>query len=174
MAIFARPADTRPGPTLMGRILPGPFRNRVGYGFKKKNPKRVRVLLKNPDPTRDPTRIKTRIKPGTQNYKNTLIYIYSYNLTLTNPSFFNLQSSAAAQHSPQNSVPPSFLHSPLSSFSSVHAVINPISAVTPHALRLPLSLPVTPSPISTTRSAQSDQLSLISTVTPVTLSLSLF
>ena len=161
MAIFARPADTRPGPTLMGRILPGPFRNRVGYGFNKKNPKRVRVgsgfYLKNPDPTRDPTRIKTRIKPGTQNYKNTLIYIYSYNLTLTNPSFFNLQSSAAAQHSPQNSVPPSFLHSPLSSLSSVHAVLSPISAVTPHASRLPLPLPVTPSPISTTRSAQSDQ-----------------
>ena len=38
MAIFARPADTRPDPTLMGRILPGPFRNRVGYGFKKKKP----------------------------------------------------------------------------------------------------------------------------------------
>ena len=43
MTIFARPADTRPGPTLMGRILPGPFINRVGYGLKKKNPKRVRV-----------------------------------------------------------------------------------------------------------------------------------
>ena len=36
MAIFARPADTRPGPTLMGRVLPGPIKNRVGYGFKKK------------------------------------------------------------------------------------------------------------------------------------------
>ena len=38
MAIFALPADTRPGPTLMGRVLPGPIKNRVGYGFKKKKP----------------------------------------------------------------------------------------------------------------------------------------
>ena len=48
-AIFARPAGTRPGPTLMGRILPSPIRNRVGYGFKKKpeaDPGRVWVLSK--------------------------------------------------------------------------------------------------------------------------------
>ena len=57
MAIFARLADIRLGPTLMGRVLPGPIRNRVGYGLKKKkNPKRVRVLLKKPkpDPRPDP------------------------------------------------------------------------------------------------------------------------
>ena len=49
MAIFARPASTLPGPTLMGRVLPGSIRNRVGYEFYlfiyfifyKKNPKRV-------------------------------------------------------------------------------------------------------------------------------------
>ena len=46
MEIFAQPADTRPGPTLMGWILPGPIRNRVEYGFLKKNLKRVRVLFK--------------------------------------------------------------------------------------------------------------------------------
>ena len=75
MAIFAQPADTRPGPTLMGRILPGPFRNRVGFGFKKKKkkkpqtgPGRVRVLLKKPRP--DP--YKTRY-PKLQKYPN--IYI---------------------------------------------------------------------------------------------------
>ena len=67
--------------------------------LKKKNPETgPGFIKKNPDPTRDLTRIKTRIKPGTQNYKNTLLYIYSYNLTLTNPHFFNLQSSAAAAH----------------------------------------------------------------------------
>ena len=33
MGIFARSAGTRLGPTLMGRILPGPIRNRVGYEF---------------------------------------------------------------------------------------------------------------------------------------------
>ena len=38
MTIYIRPADTRFGPTLMGRILPGPIKNRVGYGFKKKKP----------------------------------------------------------------------------------------------------------------------------------------
>ena len=51
MAIFARPASTWPGPTLMGRVLPGSIRNRVGYEFYlfiyfifyKKNPKRVWV-----------------------------------------------------------------------------------------------------------------------------------
>ena len=49
MAIFARPVGTRPGPTLMDRVLPSPIRNRVGYGFKKKNPKWVRVLSKKPE-----------------------------------------------------------------------------------------------------------------------------
>ena len=43
MAIFARSVGTRSGPTIMGWILPGPIRNRVGYGFPKKNLKRVRV-----------------------------------------------------------------------------------------------------------------------------------
>ena len=43
MGIFARSAGTRLGPTLMGRILPGPIRNRVGYGFFFKNQKRVQV-----------------------------------------------------------------------------------------------------------------------------------
>ena len=51
MAIFARPTGTRPGPTLMDRVLPNPIRNRVRYGFfKKKKPKRVQVLSKNLKP----------------------------------------------------------------------------------------------------------------------------
>ena len=56
MEVFARPADTWSGPTLMGRFLPGPIRNRVGYGFflkKKKteaSPGRIWVLSKNPRP----------------------------------------------------------------------------------------------------------------------------
>ena len=70
MAIFAWPAGTRPNPTLMGRVLPGPIRNRVGYGFKKKkNPKRVRVLSKKPETQPETRPVK---KPGTLNYKNTL------------------------------------------------------------------------------------------------------
>ena len=40
MAIFALLADTWSGPTLKGRILPGPIKNRVGIGyFFKKKPK---------------------------------------------------------------------------------------------------------------------------------------
>ena len=60
MAIFARPVDTWPSPTLMGRVLPGPIKNRIEFGFfKKKNPKRVRVgfgVLQKPDPNLDSTR----------------------------------------------------------------------------------------------------------------------
>ena len=78
MAIFARPADTRPGPTLMGRILPGPFRNRVGYGFKKKKPEmgpgRVRVLLKKPRPDPRPDPYKTRY-PKLPKCPNIYIYL---------------------------------------------------------------------------------------------------
>ena len=40
MAIKSQPPGTPPGPTLMGRILPGPINKRVGYGlFKKKKKK---------------------------------------------------------------------------------------------------------------------------------------
>ena len=58
MAIFTGPADTQPDPTLMGRVLPSPIKNRVGFGFFKKNPKRVQVLVKTwPNPGPDPTRL---------------------------------------------------------------------------------------------------------------------
>ena len=42
MAIYIRPADTRPGPILMGQILPFLINYRVGYGFflKKKKKKK--------------------------------------------------------------------------------------------------------------------------------------
>ena len=60
MAIYIRPVDTRPGLTLMGRILPGLINYRVGYVFFFKITEvglgRVRDLQKpgpNPDP--DPT-----------------------------------------------------------------------------------------------------------------------
>ena len=38
MAIFARPAGTRSGSTLMDWVLTSPIRNRVRYGFLKKKP----------------------------------------------------------------------------------------------------------------------------------------
>ena len=31
-----RPAGTQPGPTLMGWVLPGLIKNRIGFGFLKK------------------------------------------------------------------------------------------------------------------------------------------
>ena len=44
MAIFAQLAGTRLSPTLMGRILPGLIKNRVGYGLNPPPPsQRVRV-----------------------------------------------------------------------------------------------------------------------------------
>ena len=61
MGIFAQSAGTRLGPTLMGRILPGPIRKRVGYEFFLKKPEqgsgRVWVLSKNPKPDLDITRL---------------------------------------------------------------------------------------------------------------------
>ena len=115
MAIFARPVGTRPGPTLMDRVLPSPIRNRVGYGFKKKKPEVGSGFIKKTrDPTRNPARLKTRY-PKLQKYPLSLslslslslyiyIYIYIYNLTLI-PYFFSL--------------PPLVWHSPcLSHFSA--------------------------------------------------------
>ena len=36
MAIFSRSTDTRPGPVLMERILPGPIKNRIRLEFLQK------------------------------------------------------------------------------------------------------------------------------------------
>ena len=76
MAIVARSVGTRSGSTLMGRVLPDPIKNRVGFAFLKKNPKRVRVFCKTqlePKPGPDPTRLQ--VKKIT---KKTLLYIYIY------------------------------------------------------------------------------------------------
>ena len=67
MAIFAQPADTRPGLTLMGRILPSPIKNRVGFGSG-------RDFYKNP--------ARTRIRP------NLVIYIYIYICIITKISLY--------------------------------------------------------------------------------------
>ena len=62
MAIFARPADTWSGPTLMGQVLPGPIKNRAGFGFLKKKPETgpgfYKTLLK---PGPDLTRLKLKL-----------------------------------------------------------------------------------------------------------------
>ena len=62
MAIKVQPADTQFGPTLMGRILPGPINNRIGYGYLKKNPKRVWVfVILSPNPNPDLTRLSIKL-----------------------------------------------------------------------------------------------------------------
>ena len=65
MAIQAQPVDTQPDSTLMGRILLGPIKNRVGYGFKTKKLEtglgRVRILEKTrPEPGPDLTRLNLK------------------------------------------------------------------------------------------------------------------
>ena len=57
MAIWTRPAGIRSNPTLMGRVLPGPIKNRVEFGFKKKKkpeagPSFEKKPAANPNPTR--------------------------------------------------------------------------------------------------------------------------
>ena len=54
----------RPDQTLMGRILPGPIKNRVGYGFFEKTQSRSRSGLGFIKKTRDSAQNPTRIWPG--------------------------------------------------------------------------------------------------------------
>ena len=76
MAIFARPASTRPGPTLMGQVLPGLIRNRVGYEFFFKNPKGVQVGSRFYKKIQNLTRNLAQIKPDFLEIKKIpLIYI---------------------------------------------------------------------------------------------------
>ena len=110
MAIFTRSAGTRSGPTLMGRVLPGPIRNRVGYGFFKKKPEAGPGFIKKIwDPTQNLARLKTR------HLKLQKYHVYIFLYSNPNPSF--LHSSAANTHTPS----PSFLNlSPaIPHFSSV-------------------------------------------------------
>ena len=77
MAIQDRPAGTRPDPT-MGWVLLDLIKNRVGYGFKTKNPKRVQVSSK-PDP--NPTWLHIKL----------LNYPYIY-IVINNPNSFHFSS----------------------------------------------------------------------------------
>ena len=78
MAIYIQPEDTRPGPTLMGRILPDPINYRVGYGFffffkPELGSGRVRVLC---IPDSNPTRI--HIIFIKKKFKTLVVYILSF------------------------------------------------------------------------------------------------
>ena len=69
MTIFARPADTRSGPTLMGQVLPDLIRNRVRSGFYKKKKK----------PETQPETWYPEITKISHIYIYIYIYIYTYN-----------------------------------------------------------------------------------------------
>ena len=124
--------DTRPDPTLMGRILPSPIKNRVGYEFKKKTeagPGRVQVFIKNPKPDPFMTRLPW-------NYKKPPLYIYIYScnvnpISLTQPplliwSYFNFTPSAphALSLTPQPHISSSQSHS-LYLSSLIHYLTRP-------------------------------------------------
>ena len=89
--------DTRPNPTLMGQILPNPIKNRVGYGFKKKNLKQVWVgsrfyqkLSPKPGPNLDSDPVTLKLQ------KNPYIYI------VVNPNHPSLISAQASNKSTFN------------------------------------------------------------------------
>ena len=50
--------SARSGPTLMGRILPGSIKNRIGYGLKKKKPEAGPSFIKK---TQKPDSDKARL-----------------------------------------------------------------------------------------------------------------
>ena len=87
MAIYARPMGTRSGLTLMAWVLPGPIKNKVGFGLKKKKrgPGWVRIL----------TKTQTRPDPVSLNIKlqkNLPIYIHhNPNLKLISPLSLSTQ-----------------------------------------------------------------------------------
>ena len=71
-------------PTLMGRVLPGSIRNRVGYGFFfKKNPEvGLGFIKKIRDSTQDPAWDLAWLKTWHLKLQKCPFYIYSYILTL--------------------------------------------------------------------------------------------
>ena len=73
----------------MGRILPDPIKNRVGYGFFKKNPKRVRIGSGFYKKTRNPTRNPTRLRPDYIIYKITKLPSYIYKVKTLNFHFLS-------------------------------------------------------------------------------------
>ena len=82
---FARPTGIWFGPILMGQILPSSIRNRVGYGFFFKNPKRVQIIFGFYKLKKFKTRPKTQpgYNPVTLKLQKTP-YIYIY-IAITNP-----------------------------------------------------------------------------------------
>ena len=76
MAIYAQPAGTRPGSTLIGRVLLGLIKNRVEFGFFKKKTQNESgsglSFGKNPAWT------WTRLNPVSLNIKLQKAYLYIY------------------------------------------------------------------------------------------------
>ena len=88
MAIFTRSAGIRSGPTLMGRILPDPIRNRVGFGFFQKTRTRSGSgtgFYKPPTRTRPVSNIIKKNKNPRYKY-----YSFSSKIHFPNPNFSTL------------------------------------------------------------------------------------
>ena len=103
MAISTRPTDTQFGPAVMGRILLGPIKNRVRFGFFLEKKTRSRSLssqsfYKNLANTQTRPDQVIYIYIYMYNYYNNLLYIYIYIvITLTKiphltHNLFKLQS----------------------------------------------------------------------------------
>ena len=109
----------------MGRILPDPIKNRVGYGFFKKNPKRVRIGSGFYKKTRNPTRNPTRLRPDYIIYKITKLPSYIYKVKTLNfhflSSFQPLKSHASHLFS---SLTPCLSSLHLSASAISHAAFN--------------------------------------------------
>ena len=72
MAIATRLAGTWPDLTLMGRVLPGPIKNMVGFGFKNKKPQVGLGFIKTrPEPGFGPNPVASEITKRP-------LYIYIY------------------------------------------------------------------------------------------------
>ena len=139
MAIYIWPADTRPGPTLMGRILPDPLRNRVKYRFiKKKKPDSSPGFIKNP------ARTWTRIWPNYSKITKTpLIYMVVNPKSLTHPpliiSFqFQLTPHASCPHPNPQSLCHSCSHAQEHASAS-HSISHLTQSLT-HSQALPAKL----------------------------------
>ena len=73
----------------MGRILPGPIKNRVGYGFLKKTRSGSGSGLGFIKKTQNPTRNLTRLRPDYIIYKITKLPSYIYKVKTLNFQFLS-------------------------------------------------------------------------------------
>ena len=138
MAIFARPTGTRPGPTLMDRVLPNPIRNRVRYGFFfKKKTKAGPGFIKKSE-----TRPKTWLgyNPVTLKLQKNPLYIQLVPHLFNHSSRLPYSASPSQKHTHRSTLKLSFSLSqsqlPLPSSHHYHSLTHPHGRRPPQALTL--------------------------------------